>query len=506
MSLLGIDVGTTGCKAIVFSESGEILSSAYSEYDISTPHPQEAVLDTPVVWERIKETIRAAASRSRSAISALSVTSMGEAVVPVSADRRILGPSILNVDIRGQEFVPALIDAMDPAEFYRLTGNVPGNQYGLPKLMWLKRHQPELYRRTACFLNWSSFVTFMLGGPPVVDYSLADRSLLFDMSRGEWSDRLLSLGGIDRSKLPEAVQAGTPVGNVSPAVADELGLSAGAQIVVGTHDQCASAVGAGAVRSETAMYGMGTFPCIMPVFSSLRDPAAMMSMGLNTEHHAAAGLFGSFIYHMGGATVKWFRNQLAGGRSVSSENEQQELYETLFREMPHGPSGLLVLPHFAPMGPPDYIADSSGVVVGLTTETPRGALLRAIVEGNAFALRVTVDRLPAAGIAISELRAVGGGSKSLESLKLTADIFNLPVLRPHVEEAGALGAALLAGVGIGTYQSVREAADVVVTVGEAIEPDPRNVERYTEVFGMYQELRATMIPFTRRLNTLGGTP
>lgn len=498
MSLLGIDVGTTGCKAIVFRDTGEMLSRAYAEYDIVTPHPHEAELDARSVWGQIKSTIRSAVARSSDPVDALAVTSMGEAMVPVSADRHILGPSILNVDIRGNEFVAELQSRIDGPEFYRLNGNTIGNQYGLPKLMWLKKHAPELYEKTAYFLHWSSFVAFLLGAPPVVDYSLANRTLLFDLSHQTWSRKLLELGGIDPSRLPSPVQAGTEVGTVSRSVAAELGLSPATRIVVGAHDQCASAVGAGAIEAGTAMYGMGTFPCIMPVFAELRAPAAMIELGLNTEHHAAPGLFGSFIYHMGGAATKWFRDQLTEGRGMSSESDRLRVYETLFREMPDQPSGVLVLPHFAPMGPPDYIADSGGVILGLTTETDRGAILRGIAEGNVFAHRLVVDRLPEVDIDISVLRAVGGGSRSEKTLALTADILNRPILRPKVEEAGALGAALLAGTGIRTYSSLGDAVSTAVRVEKTVEPNARNVGRYNDIFELYKELRESILPLTQK--------
>jgi xylulokinase len=174
------------------------------------------------------------------------------------------------------------------------------------------------------------------------------------------------------------------------------------------------------------------------------------------------------------------------------------VYETLFREMPDQPSGVLVLPHFAPMGPPDYIADSSGVILGLTTETDRGAILRGIAEGNVFAHRLVVDRLPEVDIDISVLRAVGGGSRSEKTLALTADILNRPILRPKVEEAGALGAALLAGTGIRTYSSLGEAVSTAVRVEKTVEPNARNVERYNDIFELYKELRESILPLTQK--------
>lgn len=491
MSFLGIDVGTTGCKAIVFNERGGQLSSAYREYDIHAPKPRQAELDSETVWERIKETIRdAAASADRGdPIEALSVTSMGEAVVPVGKDGEILGPSILNVDIRGEEQIEPLKREVSETELYNINGNVLANQYTLPKLMWIRDHAPELYEKTDRFMLWGSFVSYKLGAEPRVDYSLANRTLLFDLARESWSDRMLAAGGIDREKLPEPVAAGTRIGTVSSRMAEELALPTGTAIVMGAHDQCANSVGAGSVEPGMAMYGMGTFPTITPVYNSRPETLAMLDLGLNTEHHAIPGLWVSFIYHMGGASIKWFRDHVAGSGDAS--------YEELFREMPDEIGPVLMLPHFAPMGPPDYIADSTGVVVGLTTETSRGAILRGIIEANALALKRVVRGLPNIGVDLNQLRTVGGGSRSPEALQINADILDATVVRPAVDEAGSLGAAILAGTGVGRFSSAAEAASALVTIEQRVEPRPQAVERYAELFERYEELRKLVVPFTQ---------
>jgi xylulokinase len=239
-----------------------------------------------------------------------------------------------------------------------------------------------------------------------------------------------------------------------------------------------------------AMYGMGTFPCITPVYEKRPEGPKLIELGLNTEHHAVPGLWVSFIYHMGGASIKWFRDHLASGVDGG--------YEELFREMPEQPGDVLVLPHFAPMGPPDYIEDSTGVMLGLTTETTRGAILRGIVEANALALKRVTRGLPELGVVLEELRAVGGGSRSQKALQINADVLETTVVQPDVEEAGALGAAILAGTGVGRYGSAEDAAEGIVHLDRRVEPDPKAVSRYREIFERYEELRALVVPFTQK--------
>jgi len=493
VSLLGIDVGTTGCKAVLFDTSGRLLASAYAEYDVQRPQPGWAELDTYDVWDKVRNCIRAAASGTAGdPVRALAVCSLGEAVVPVSAERKILGPSLLNFDVRGTEYLQALSTRLDPQRLYAINGNTLGNHFSLTKLMWLRDHEPGIYAQTAAFMHWGGFVTMMLGGEPVLDYSLANRSLLFDLAAGDWSDELLTAAGLERAKLPRTVPSGTAIGQVSAAAAQDLGLPAGVILVTGAHDQCANAVGAGVITPGQAMYGMGTYICIVPVFTELRDSAAMIARGLNTEHHAAPGCFVSFIYNQGGALLKWYRDTFALLEKRRAAEQGQDIYDILLREMPQGPSGVLALPHFTVTGPPDFISDSCGVLAGLRLETTRGEICKGLLEGATYYLRESVETLPGAGIPVENYVAVGGGSKSDAWIQLSADILQRPFSRPRVTEAGSLGAAILAGAGSGIFASVAEGVAQMVHSERSYEPDTALSERYSARYAQYRQLYAPL--------------
>jgi len=490
MSLLGIDVGTTGCKAAVFAENGRQIASAYREYDLRRPRPGWAELDAGEVWGKVKDTICQVAARSTAdPIAALSVSSMGEAMVPVTADRQILGPAINpNFDLRGESYLAKLGRDLDDERLYRINGNTLGNHYSLTRLKWIKEEQPDLYRRTDKFLFWGSFVPFMLGADPCADYSLANRTLLFDVDREDWSDELLDWSELDRAKLPDTVPSGIVVGRVPRDIAADLGLPSGVALVSGAHDQCANAVGCGVVEQGRAVYGMGTFFCITPVFGQRYEPGAMIERGLNTEHHAVPGLYVSFIYNQGGALLKWFRDTFAAAEHQQAKDAGRDIYADLIAEIPDGPSGVLVLPHFAPTGPPDFISNSYGVLAGLRLETTRGDVLKGLLEGITFYLKECVDALPETGIQIADFRAVGGGSKSDAWIQLSADIFGRPFLRPRIAEAGALGAAIIAGVGCGAFDSYQSGVEAMVQPDRAFEPDLVQHRRYRERFEKYEAL------------------
>jgi xylulokinase len=501
MSLLGIDIGTTGCKTALFSHQGEILSSTYTEYDAQSAQPGWAELDSVFIWRMIKDSIREVVNCSpQDPVEAISISSIGEAFIPVSSDRRILGPSILNFDHRGEEYLPALQAILRDEYLYQINGNTLGNHYSLTKLMWIKEHQPELYDQTFKFLHWSGFVSFMLGAEPAIDYSLANRTLLFNINQGDWADELFSLTGLDREKLPAAVPSGIVIGKVSSQIAAELRLPPNTPLVSGAHDQCANAVGCGVTDAGGAVFGMGTYICITPVFVERRSPEIMVEKGINTEHHAVPGKYVSFLYNQGGSIVKWYRDTYAAEEHQRALARGEDIYPTLFSEIPTEPSNIIVLPHFTATGPPDFISDSCGVMVGMRLETSRGDILKGIIEGTTYYIKEGIDSLPSTGIQITNYRAAGGGSQSDIWVQTCADIMGTPITRPEITEAGALGAAIIAGVGIRTFTSHEDGVQAMVKMEHIFEPDPIKHARYNRRYEQYCQLWPLMQDYILNLN------
>jgi xylulokinase len=279
MSLLGIDVGTTGCKSVVFSKNGDELANAYREYDMISEQAGFAELCCQEVWVKIKETIKEVTSLTVfDQIEALSVSSIGEAMVPVTKNRQILGNSILGNDLRGEEFIKDLLQKISKESVYRINGNMPDVFYSLPKIAWIKKYNSTLYNETSYFLLWADFVCFMLGGKPVTNYSLANRTLLFDINSREWSAELIKAAGIDPDKLAPVCQSGQFLGTISDSACLETGLKPGVSIISGGHDQCCAALGSGITgNSNAALYGMGTYVCVVPAYSVIPDMRFMQN-------------------------------------------------------------------------------------------------------------------------------------------------------------------------------------------------------------------------------------
>ncbi len=495
MSLLGIDVGTTTCKAAAFSEAGECFAYASREY--ATLHPRHgwAELDSRSVWNCVGETIAEVAARaSQDLVRALCVSSMGEAMTPVSQDREILGPCILSSDTRGKEYIDALAREIDQSTFYSINPNIFGPQYSLPKLLWLRQHHSDLYARAFKFLLWGDLVAYMLGCDPVTSFSHANRTLLFDIRNEDWSSRLLDLTGIDRAKLPLPMPSGAIAGTVCDSVARTLNLPKGVLVVVGGHDQCCNSLGAGICEAGKAVCGIGTFECITPTYGRIPDAPSMLQNGLNVEHHVLPHLFVSFIYNQGGTLVRWFRDTFARTDCLQLK-PGEDIYDVLAGEMPEEPTGLFVLPYFEPTGPPHFVVDASGVIIGLKTSTTRGEILKSIMESVSFYFVESVRALEALGIRTTEFVATGGGAKSDRWLQIKADVFGVPFVRPCITEGGVAGAAMLAGISSGAFRSAAEAIPNFVKREREFEPNPQRHRLYQEKLATYRELFPTLKDF-----------
>jgi xylulokinase len=227
----------------------------------------------------------------------------------------------------------------------------------------------------------------------------------------------------------------------------------------------------------------------------------MIKRGLNTEHHTVPGQFVSFLYNQGGSLVKWFRNTFAAAERKKTQASGGNLYGILLAEMPEEVSRVMVLPHFTSTGPPDFITGSCGVMTGLKLETSRGEILKGLVEGMTFYIRETFETLPGAGIQIADFRVVGGGSKSDAWIQISADILGRPFVRPIVNEAGVLGAAILAGLGSGVFSSLEAGVETMVKLDRTFEPDPKKQCLYNERFAKYQLLWPLMADYLQGLAT-----
>ncbi|MDP8243298.1 MAG: FGGY family carbohydrate kinase [Candidatus Hinthialibacter antarcticus] len=490
MSLMGIDIGTTGCKAVAFDESGKLIAYAYREYPLHAPNPGWAELDSKQVWNDTKDCIREVSKKTkRDPIQALAVSCQGEAVTAIGANDEFLSNSIVSFDPRTGPYVEQWIERFGRDTLFQATGQPPASIFTALKLNWYRDNQPEVLDNAKYILGYEDLINYFLTGEAVVDFSLAGRTMLFDIVKEEWRDDFLGAVGLTKDVMPKAVPSGTLVGTVIDSIADEIGLPRGVKVVTGGHDQPCQMLGAGVTDAKTAAYGIGTVACIGAAFDKALLNEQMLASNLCCYHHTCPDLYCVLVYNYTGAVLfRWYRDQFAREEMQRAKKQKRDVYEILTEEAADKPTNLLVLPHFTTTGVPHFDNKSKGAILGLTLDTTKAEITRALLEGVTYELRQGMELLAQAGGKVEAYRATGGGAKSPYWLQIKADIMGAPVAAPQVAEAGCLGAAVLAGAASGVYDSIPEAAKAVAKVEHTYEPNPENKKLYDERFEWFKEI------------------
>lgn len=501
MHLIGLDIGTTGCKAIVFTPDGRPLGRGFREYGVSCPEPGTAEQDAELVWSLALEALTEAVGRSGVRdFRALSISVQGDAITMVDSAMRAAHPMILGMDYRSREQAAACDKKFGAFDLFQHTGMRSHPMNSLNKALFLRERRPDLFEGRHRLVTYADFILGKLGAEPVIDYTMASRTMAFDLLTKTWSNHLLAALDLPASLFSRPVASGTKVGELSAAVAAATGLPRGLTLVAGGHDQACAAIGAGAVREGIGVSSMGT----AEVFSAaLRKPALsklMFDSFYPCYLHAVPDMSFTFaLVHVGGIVLRWYRDNLGHAEVADAQTRSCDPYALIDERMPAGPSPLLVLPHFNGSGTPTCDLDSRGAILGLSLSSTRHDIAKAILEGLCFELRLNLGTLQTCGVNIDEVVAVGGGSRSPLWLQLKADIFGRPVRTLRCSDAACLGAALLAGVGSGVYASLTEAAAATVRIERVFEPAPARAAAYAERFALYESLHATLKPIHARI-------
>ncbi len=486
---MGIDIGTTGCKAGVFDADGRLTALAYREYPLVSPAPSWAEIDSRQVLQACIEVIReAAAACTTDPVRALGISCQGEAFTPIGTRGEVLGNAMVSSDARAEPLVAAWSREFGARRLYEITGHTPHPMFTLFKLLWLREHRPDVWSAAARFYCLEELLQWRLGLDPAISWPLAGRTMLFGVRAHQWEPDILAAIGLDASRLARTVPSGTVVGVIPPRVARDLGLPDDVIVVAGGHDQPCGALGAGAVQPGVAMYATGTVECICPAFDEPIFADNLFENNLCTYDSTLPGMYTTVAFSLtGGNLLRWFRDQWGQPEREEAARTGADPYDLLLRGMEPEPTDMMVLPYFTPSGTPYFDAKTPGAILGLRLSTTRGQVLRALLEGVAFEMRLNVEILEGAGLGIHEFRAIGGGAKSAVLTQLKADVLGRPITTVAVTEAGCLGAAILAAAACGG-SSPRELAAAWVKTGPAIEPHPRRAAVYRDRFAAYREL------------------
>lgn len=501
MSMIGLDIGTTGCKAIVFSEDWQIVGQGKREYSILTPQTHWAEQDAELVWELAIESLAEATNQSKTdPPRAMALSVQGEAVIPVDKQGKPLRNAILGMDTRTTEENTWLAETFGAEELFNLTGMPIHTMNTLTKLLWLKKHEPNIWKAADKFLLYEDYFLRCLTGKASISHCLASRTQMYDLQSGCWAADILEKCGIDTGRLSElAPAAGGVVGNLDKDIAERIGISSDVLVISGGHDQACAALSSGVVKPGRAMVSTGTAEVVEVAMSSPVLSEALCRGNISVYRHVVPGLFLSMtLNHSGGLLLRWFRDTLGKDKLLEAQQSGGDAYDLMLANAKSGPTDLMVLPHFSGSGTPTLDTTSRGAFLGMTFATTQADMAKAILEGLTFELRVNLDLLRESGIEIKELHTVGGGARSDIWLQLKADICNIPLNIPRLTEAACLGAAVLASVGAGNYDSINSAVKEAVVIDRKIIPCSKNVEAYRKRNKLYMELYPKLISLLRK--------
>ena len=475
MSLIGIDLGTSAIKVGAYALDGTALAEAHRPvpgYRPAPGHCEVNVLESRDAFGSALREVAASARLREDPPIAISFSSSGREVFPVAADGTPLGRCLMTADVRGDDIAAVTAAQRSPEEWQRLTGHVPRRMDPVNRALWWRATDPATVARTRWFMNWHEFYALMLSGRPVIDWSDAGTWATYDVATAGWSPERIVETGIDPNWLPEIQPNGTPIGRIRPDAAEGFGLPADVLIVTGAFDTYAASVGSAAVDPGIVSLACGSWNSFnMAVTPGW--PAELVHEGIGVYPHPGPTGFGLLVTNPNGmAVIDWARNllhlsiaDLESGLAAADRGPGRIFADAAFTPLPHVPAS----PGFG------------GTFSGVTLAANGVDIVRSLLEGIACDFSLTLDRLRARGIESTLVRATGGGSRNHWWLQLMADLSGIPVEVVAQDEPGAFGAAILAGVGAGVYESVSTAVAQLVTVSRRFEPDLERGALYTDV-------------------------
>ena len=478
--LLGIDVGTTGTKTLLFSSDGELLGHAYRPYALSNPQVGFSEQNAEDWWTAIRETVRELCADPEIAknVAAISLSLQGGTMVPVDADGNPLRPAIVWNDTRcSEEHEAFLREVGDDKYMYETTGWHLGKAMLAMSIRWVRDHEPEIFNKTAMFLSVPDFVSLRMTGIPAADLSDLGNDQLCNIRKAEYEAKILAFDGITEAQLPKIVRSGEMIGHLTEKAAEELGLTTETMLVAGAHDQYAVALGAGAMKDGDILIGSGT--CWV-VTSLGAEPD--FEAGLAQSVAAVPDKWGSLLsLSSGGVCLEWLRRNLAVGPDGS-----QLSYDAINEEVAKrkaAENGLFFYPFSGKAGDARF---SKATLIGMDLSHDRFDIARAIMEGVAFQIVWMMESFKTKP-SKEGLKLAGGASKSPLWCQMVADIANLPVRIPAVADLACVGAAIMAGTGCGIYSSVEEGYNCLAIRERVILPDPEQAAKYGALNAEYRK-------------------
>jgi xylulokinase len=496
--IIAHDLGTTGNKATLYDCEGHLVGSAFYAYSTNYPQTNWAEQNPEDWWQAICTSTRglfAQTGAQPGEIACITFSGQMMGCVPLDKNARPLRTAIIWADQRSVAQERWVGERISPQEIYRISGHRLSASYSLQKILWLRDHQPEIYRAAYKFVHAKDAMVARMTGKFVTDVSDASGMNLYDLDEGGWSHRILETVGLEESQLPEVHLSIDVVGGVLPMVADEIGVAAGTPVVIGGGDGPCAAAGSGVVAEGSAYNYIGSSSWIAvaspsPVF----DPECKTV----TFEHIVPGMYTpNGTMQAAGASYQWMRDQLCGVEAELARIGEISPYEQMnavAASSPPGAKGLIFLPYLMGERSPRWNPKARGAFIGLTIRHTRADLIRAVLEGVTMNLRLILTALQSHGVQVEAMRLIGGGARGRFWNQMMADIYGLPVYRMAIlEEATSMGAAMAGGIGVGLFPDF-SVSQQMNPVAEMFEPDPKTRQTYEQIFPIFEALYQALAP------------
>jgi xylulokinase len=504
--ILAHDLGTTGNKASLFDEQGQVRASSLSTYSTAYPRPNWVEQNPKDWWKAVcMSTQQLLHSAGIHPQQVACVSFSGQMMGCVVLDRRArpLCNALIWADTRAIPQAEQIIGRVGMDKVYRISGHRASSSYSGSKIMWVRDNQPEIFAEAYKFVFAKDFTVARLTGKFTTDFSDAGGTNLYDLEAYDWSDPLLEAAGLDRSILPELHESTDVVGEVLPSIADEVGLAAGTPVVIGGGDGCCAAAGAGVVREGGAYNYIGSSSWIA---IANKRPIYDPTMRTFTWAHLMRGMYspcGSM--QAAGGAYQWLRDTFCLPEKETAEQQKDSPYELMNQlaeqSMP-GANGLLFFPYLLGERSPWWNPDARAVYFGLTMGHTRADIIRATLEGITFNLKVILDAFRQQGALINAMRVIGGGANGRIWRQIMADIYGVPIQRPALlAEATSFGAALAGGIGVGMYKDW-SLAETLTPIVDEIRPDPQVTAHYEKLYKVFLRAYEAFAPLYTDIATI----
>ncbi len=504
--LIGVDLGTSGTKTVIFDEEGRVLASETVEYPLYQPKNGWAEQEPLDWWNASCTGIKAVLSKSGidgHAVKGLGISGQMHGLVMLDKNGDVLRRSIIWCDQRTAAECDEITQKVGRERLIQITANPALTGFTASKILWVRNNEPEVYEKCAHILLPKDYVRYMLTGEFATEVSDASGMQLLDVPARKWSDEVLSKLNIDKSLLAKVYESPQVTGTVSARASELCGLPAGTPVVGGAGDNAAAAVGTGTVRDGIAFTTLGTSGVVFAHTDKISiDP-------LGRVHTFCCAVPGAWhvmgVTQAAGLSLKWFRDNFCQAEIETAKGMEVDPYYLMDKEaekIPIGCDSLLYMPYLMGERTPHLDPDCRGVFFGLSARHTRQHLLRAVMEGVAYSQRDSVEVLRSMGVTIKDMLACGGGGTSSLWRQMLADVYGCPVKTVTSKEGPALGVAILAGVGTGVYSSVQEGCASVIKTNPPQNPLAENSLAYEKYYGLYKKLYPSLKESYKALSKL----